>query len=127
MKGAEVVGPPVYFEAVFGQRRFRARGQGLPVNARVVDQDVKPALVFVLVPGGEGVDAVRVGEIQCVCREVVRVGTALAQIVFQHRFHQGHVTDPGRHDRRPPACQDPRGFVPERTGRRTGYDHVTPR
>ena len=127
VKGAEIVGPPVYLEAILGQRGFLSWRKGLPVDARVVDQDMKLPLVSVAVPGAEGVDAVRVGEIQCVRREVVRVGAAVAQVVFQRRFHQDHIADTRRHDRRAPAREDPRGFVSDRTGRRPGHDHVTSR
>ena len=71
--------------------------------------------MFVAIPRGEAVDAVRIAEIQRVRRDVVLVSAALSQVVFQRRFHQGHIADTGRHDLRPPACEDPRGFVPERT------------
>ena len=84
--------------------------------ARVVDQHVELTVVSVAIPGDEGVDAVRIGKIQLVRRDVVRVGAALAKVVFQRRLHPGHVADTGRHDRRAPFRQDPRGFIPERTG-----------
>ena len=62
------------------------------MDARVVDQHMELALISVAKPIDEGVDAVRVGEIQRMRREVVRVGAALAQVVFQRRFHQSDTS-----------------------------------